>query len=394
MVALPQQRNLPDMKHILLFIPGYLPGYKSGGPVRTVANLVEALGDEFSFNVVCLDRDSGDTAPYGSVIKGQWNRQGKANVFYIKRGIFGVISLISIIRNTQFDIVHLNSFLSFQFSVLPLLMVRILRPEAVIFLGPRGEFSLGALSLKSFKKRVFVTVCRWIGLHKNVIWHASTSFEAQDIKRVMGESAVLRTAIDLAMTGNDVEPAVRVSEAPLRVVFISRISPKKNLMGALSLLQSICREIHFDVYGPIDDEAYWTACQETATLLPSNIVFTYCGTLQPSEVVPTLVKYDLFFFPTFGENFGHVIAEALFAGLPILISDTTPWRHLEQMKLGWDIPLDQPDRFIACIGECYAKPAGEYAKWRCDIRRWALANIGGHGAIEENRVLFNNPIKM
>ena len=383
-----QQSELLNMNRILVFIPGYLPGFKSGGPVRTVANMVNALGDEFAFSVVCLDRDLGDAAPYGSVVKDQWKQQGKAKVFYIKRGLFGVINLISILRNTQFDIVHFNSFLSFQFCILPLVMLRIFHRKASIILGPRGEFSVGALSLKSFKKRIFVAGSRMIGLHKHVIWHASTEYEAEDIRRVMGDAAFIRTAIDLTMTGDEIQPAPRIGGGPLRVVFISRISRKKNLWGALSLLRSVRQEVCFDVYGPAEDVAYWTECQEAAAVLPANVVFTYCGLLQPLEVAPTLAKYDLFLFPTFGENYGHVIAEALSAGLPILISDTTPWRDLEQTKLGWDIPLGQPDRFVACIEECCTKSADAYDKWRREIRQWAVANIGNQAAVEENRQLF------
>jgi hypothetical protein len=42
-----------------------------------------------------------------------------------------------------------------------------------------------------------------------------------------------------------------------------------------------------------------------------------------------LAEYDLFLFPTLGENYGHVISEALASGCPVVISDQTPWRNLE-----------------------------------------------------------------
>lgn len=378
------------MKSILVLVSGYLPGFKSGGPVKTISNLVETLGDEFCFSVVCLDRDIGDEITYVSIDKAIWNQQGQARVFYIDRSLTGVRKLAAILTGGNFDIVYLNSFLSFQFSILPLLVHRIFHLKNPIVLGPRGEFSSGALAIKSFKKSIFIACSRIIGLHKNVIWHASTDYEAEDIRRVMGEYALIRTAIDLAITGGDIEFVPRNEGSALRIIFVSRISPKKNLLGALSLLRNVRQEVRFDVYGPAEDAAYWAECQDAAAALPVNIVFTYCGALQPLEVAPTLAKYDLFLFPTFGENYGHVIAEALFAGLPILISDTTPWRDLEQIKLGWDIPLDQSDRFVARIEECCSKSADEYDKWRLGIRRWAVANIGNQDAVDENRRLFNN----
>lgn len=108
------------------------------------------------------------------------------------------------------------------------------------------------------------------------------------------------------------------------------------------------------------------------------------------QVPDKLAEYDLFFLPTLGENFGHVIAEALSSGLPVLISDTTPWRDLAEKSLGWDIPLNEVDRFAECIEACAAKSPEEYIQWRQSIRAWALKNIGNQDAIEQNRRLFLN----
>ena len=164
----------------------------------------------------------------------------------------------------------------------------------------------------------------------------------------------------------------------------------KNLIGAIEMLKQVEATVNFDVYGPAEDEAYWAECRAAAEALPSNIKFQYRGSLSPMDVPKTLAQYDLFLLPTLGENFGHVIAEALSAGLPVLISDTTPWRDLAEKSIGWDIPLNQPVRFAACIDECSTKPADEYDDWRKKIRAWALKNIGNQDAIEQNRQLFMN----
>jgi glycosyltransferase involved in cell wall biosynthesis len=371
-------------------MPGYLPGFKSGGPVKSIANMMAFIGKEFDFSVLCLDRDLGDTVPYINIQKDNWNRQGNAEVFYVSTGLRGVTTTVRTVGSRRFDIIYLNSFFSFPFSIIAILTAQIFRGSKPIILAPRGEFSAGALLLKPLKKRIFVALSKMSGFYRNVIWHASTVHEAEDIRYVMGVDVVVRMAIDLALADIDIAPVPRSSGKALRIVFVSRISPKKNLLGALSLMLRVRQQVRFDVYGPAEDQDYWAECQRAAAALPANVVFTYCGILQPLEVTRTLATYDLFLFPTLGENYGHVIAEALCAGLPILISDTTPWRNLEQLKLGWDIPLDQPDRFVACIEECSAKSADEYDKWRHDIRQWAIANIGNEAAVEENRQLFSN----
>ena len=49
---------------ILVFVRHYLPGYRSGGPVRSLANLVDNLGDSLDFRIVTMDRDASDTVSY------------------------------------------------------------------------------------------------------------------------------------------------------------------------------------------------------------------------------------------------------------------------------------------------------------------------------------------
>ena len=73
-------------------------------------------------------------------------------------------------------------------------------------------------------------------------------------------------------------------------------------------------------------------------------------------------KVTCFLFPTGGENFGHVILEALCAGCPVLVSDQTPWRDLEAKGVGWDYPLDEPQRFRSTIDELVGMGDAEFQR--------------------------------
>lgn len=57
---------------ILTFVARYLPGYKSGGPVRTIANMVQQIGDDFDFRIVTFDRDALDVEAYPGVAIDDW----------------------------------------------------------------------------------------------------------------------------------------------------------------------------------------------------------------------------------------------------------------------------------------------------------------------------------
>lgn len=119
-------------------------------------------------------------------------------------------------------------------------------------------------------------------------------------------------------------------EGKVKVVFLSRITQKKNLDYALETLNHCKGNIYFDIYGTIEEKSYWERCKKIIANLPDNITVNYKGELPNEKVISTLSNYDLFYFPTKSENYGHVISEALQASIPILISDQTPWKNLAE----------------------------------------------------------------
>lgn len=376
------------MARILVVVPHYLPGFKAGGPIRTVANMVSALGGEHEFSVACSDRDLGDAVPYEGVMPGQPNRVGAAEVIYISPGLRGALQMFWLIRLGHFDVLHINSFFSFRFSIALLLMRSFRIFSAPVILGPRGEFSSGAMGIKTKKKRLFIGFAKIIGAYRCIVWHASSEYEAEDIRAIMGASCRIRIAPDISLPLEDAGSLLRRNGGALRIACVARISRMKNLDGALRVLLAVRTPVKFDVYGPVEDEAFWGECLSIACELPENIEFSYKGGLAPAEVMATLSRYDLFFLPTLGENFGHVIAEALFSGLPVLISDQTPWKGLRERDLGWDLPLVDAQSFVDAIEFCGALADPEYLDWRLKIRDWAVKNIANEEIIDKSRRLF------
>ena len=332
---------------ILTFVHYYLPGYKSGGPVRTIANMVSRLGDEFDFRIVTSDRDALDDTPYPSVNVNDWNSIGKAQVFYVSPRKMTLRNIAKLINDTPHDAIYLNSFFTFSFTFLPLCTRRLgFIAKCPVVLAPRGELSSGALQIKSWKKAPFRALSKVVGLYNNLIWQASSEHEVIDIGCNLGTIAqrvviasVLSPLVDIATLKNSQRQ--RQPKEPLRLLFLSRISPMKNLDFALCVLQRVKENVHFNIYGPIGDEAYWCKCQLLIAELPRNVSVTYNGSVANTDVPAVMASHDLFFLPTRGENFGHVIWEAFSAGTPVLIADTTPWRQLNANGVGWDLPLEE-----------------------------------------------------
>ncbi|MGJ7546063.1 glycosyltransferase [Variovorax sp. LT1R16] len=349
---------------------------------------MSSLGDEFEFLVLTGDRDLGEKSPYSSVSIGKWTAVGKAKVFYANSGKGYFIDVIRQIRTNKIDILYLNSFFSFRSSIFPILVAKIFRRNLPIVLAPRGEFSEGALAIRSSKKNIFLGVVKCLRIYRGVVWQASTDHELKDVSRVIGVDANCRVAINISLPKDEVLlPACREGGV-FKIIFLSRISRKKNLLGAINMLYGMRGRVCLDVYGPKEDIGYWDECFDAASKLPVNVDFKYCGEAVPEDVSGILARYDLFFFPTYGENFGHVIAEAVSVGLPVLISDLTPWRNLEEIGLGWDVSLAEPEVFLKHIEDCCEMPMEAYLQWRRSIRQWARDNLGNEEVMEANRNLF------
>ncbi|HEX5870674.1 MAG TPA: glycosyltransferase, partial [Longimicrobium sp.] len=226
--------------------------------------------------------------------------------------------------------------------------------------------------------------------HRGVTWQVSTELEAEEVRRWFGGGARIRIARDLPPApGADAEAPRRAKEAGvLRAVFLSRISPKKNLLGALELLAGVTGEVRLDVYGPVEDEAYWDACRRRAATLPANVTMAYRGALSHDEVGAALREQDLFFLPTLGENYGHVVQEALLAGCPVLLSDTTPWRGLAERGVGWDLPLDDVGGFRTVLESCVRMGAEEHAAMSARARRMGVDEARAADALADNLAVF------
>lgn len=378
---------------ILAFNRFYLPGYQAGGPIVSLANLFAALGGEIDFRMVTTDRDIADRVPYASIRAGQWTPVGNARVLYLPQAEASIRNLRRIAQEARPGTIYLNSFLDTRFTA-PILLLRRLDalPQARLVLAPRGEFSAGALGLKRARKRAYVAALKAGGFLRDIEWHASTPIEAAEIQAAIGPRLTQRihVAPDLGALPDAAAFAQWRPRAPgkkLRVCFLSRVSPKKNLDGALRAMGRMREPAVLTVYGPKEDDAYWTECRRAAADLPAHVDFQDGGALPRDAVHRTIARHDVFFLPTLGENYGHVIPEALSVGLPAVISDRTPWRRLAATGVGYDGPLDE-EAFARELDRIAALNADALAAMRQRARDFARSALTDPAAVDANRRLF------
>ena len=334
------------MKKVLILMGRYLPGYKDGGPVRTIKNLTDIFGKEYDIRIMCKDRDHGDLQQYPNISVDTYNKVGNANVYYVKNEKFKFKNMLNEIKKV--DIVYCcGSYNDYAIKAMVLKRLGFFKMPLVI--ASMGSFSKGALSIKSKKKMIFLNIMKKLGFFKKIVWSVTSVVEKKELKEVIGENVKCIIAEDLPRV-EKVNHKHKKKKNHLKLIFISRICEMKNLLGAIQIISNLTEfPIQFDIYGNIENKEYWELCKIELKKLPVNVTWKYQGECDSNNVVETLANYDIFLFPTFGENFGHVISESLLAGCLPIISNRTPWLDLDNYKCGNVIDLNNKELFIETL---------------------------------------------
>jgi len=378
---------------ILALMRSYRPGYRGGGPVVSLESLIHHLWEEYDIRIVTEDRDVGDTSPYGGIELDKWQRVNEGWVRYLPVGLAHWRALVRVLRSEEHQLLYINDLLSPRWGIWPLLLRRLgLVKRCALLIAPRGQLADGALGIKWWKKRLFLWFAQLLKLFQGAAWHATNEQELGEIQRWVSNSATVKIASNLpsALRGIAGADSIISPNQLTRLVFFSRISPKKNLEYSLAVLQKLTFEIEYDIYGTIDDPDYWARLKERIRSLPANVKVEYKGELVPASRERTLMHYHAFLFPTLGENFGHVIFESLACGCLPIISDRTPWSDLPDHGCGWVIPLENPSGYIAAITDLHEMSIPEYSSRRNKAMEYAATYLSESRAVEKNREMFRS----
>ena len=381
---------------ILLFIQCYLPGYKFGGPVQTVVNMVNAIGDGYDFYIVTSDRDFGDEKPYPAIRYREWNRVGNAFVRYLAPEERTVGAYKKLIRETKFDLLYCHSFFDPRFTIFPLLALFLSeKSKTPVLLAPRGEFASGALSHKAPKKKLYLLLFRYFLIHfLNISFHCSSEDEKKDLANHLGTGKKAYTALDFNSQEHVEESRLDIPKTePLKIILLARIDIQKNIDYAIKVAGKLKTPVVFDIFGTYHDEQYTQECLALAKQMPPGITVSLKGGIPHHEVMRTLQQYDLFFLPSKNENFCHVIHEALLSGLPVLISDRTPWHELESRNAGWEVPLDDPARFVEKLESFITMTEEERSRMRHAALKYGIEVSNNPRTLQDNLQMLESVIR-
>lgn len=339
------------MKKILIINAFYWPGFKSGGPQQTILNLIEGFGDKAEFFLLTHNHDFQSKIIYSEVPSDKWIKVGKTKVFYSSADKFSFNYLNEILKEFN-DIYLCEPYRDHSWKILLLNLFNTTKKN--IYLAPMGCFSDNAMKIKQIKKKLFWFVFNVLNLGAKITWSFSNVLEKDDAKRVLWPNNIKKYIIaeDIPKKFVDykyLRKEVIKKTGSLRIVFLSRICPQKNLTYALDIISKVKGQIIFDIYGTLEDIIYWNKCRDLIKKLPENIVCGYHGEVKPEDVVKIFSQYDCFLFPTLGENFGHVVYESLLAGCVPILSNKTAWNVIQDRRCGFINDLSEKNDFLQSI---------------------------------------------
>ncbi|MEJ7627553.1 MAG: glycosyltransferase [Ferruginibacter sp.] len=355
------------MKTVLITIPWFHPAYKAGGPVQSIANMVNQFSTGIEYFIVCGNTDLNDT-PIEKLETGKWVvYNANTKVWYAEQNKRSD-TLVKITEKLKPDIIYINGMFSWHFTIVPLLFCK----AKYKLISPRGMLHPGALSQKRGKKKLFLSLWKFFDLHKKATFHATDNEEKIFIEKNFGDE------INTMVAGNFPRIFSFGSSAKkkgvLKLVSIAVISPMKNHLLVLDALLNIPAIVEYHICGPIKDMEYWQKCLAKMKEMPVNISVIFHGEVPPSGIEEVLNKGHVFILPSKSESFGHAIFEALSSGKPVIISHTTPWQQLKEKKAGINVNLN-----INSIADSIAFFADmvqeEYSEWShsaCDYSKKAI----------------------
>jgi len=382
------------MKTVLSFIDWYVPGYKAGGVLKAFANQVSHFNEDFQFKIITRNNDYMETTPYDDVKTDEWNTIDKnVDVFYLSPANVNYGYLKELVNNINFDTVYIHGIYSLWFSIMPIHFSKKNKAKKIV-IAAHGMLGKHALSVKSRKKQLFTNASKLFGLYKNVYFHAANADEANDVYSVIGKNAKVIIAEEMPMKTKLAEWKPRVKKkGELVLASVARIAPEKNTLYAVEALKNCTKgKITYNIYGPVYEKEYWAKCEEVISKLPDNITVNYKGSIPGDQVLDMFNTVHFMFLPTTGENFGHTILESFMAATPVIISNNTPWKNLEQQKIGWELPLDNVDLFVDKITAAVNMGQEEYDVLSKHSLEYAFDFINDDTIKLQNDLLFNDEL--
>ena len=323
--------------NILHVTPSFYPATKWGGPIWSTKAICDGIHETTDMNVRVLTTDAASPD-----LK---DRVGPPTLAYptcFTRRLAGhsiapglLARLPAAIRWA--DVVHVTG--TYSFPTLPTLALARLMQRPVVW-SPRGALQATAAWDDAPRKRVkhlFERAAQFLRPERTVLHVTAGSEAADSVGRLRGiETTLIPNCVDVPKE----LPTMISGVSALRLLYVGRLHPKKGLDLLFDAVMRMTDNVVLDVYGTGDDAYVQTLTIQAAQ---SNGRIRLHGQVSGAAKTQAFVDSDIFVLPSYSENFGIAVAEALAHGTPVITTKGTPWQGLEHNDCGQWIDLNTVD---------------------------------------------------
>jgi glycosyltransferase involved in cell wall biosynthesis len=275
-------------------------------------------------------------------------------------GISGNLRRVAIEASTNSDILHSHSLWRMT-NIYPAWAAKKRSKRFVI--SPRGTLNRHALSGRSLTKTVFDALLQRGALQSAALFHATSEAEYHDIR----ESG-FHVPVAIIPNGVDI-PELRSCKPSKKrtLLYVGRIHSIKGLEIFFDSWRGLHDELHdwqIRIVGPIDSEYSRLLRKKTIERQLPRIEFV--GEKSGPDRDFEYQQADIVVLPSYSENFGMVVAEALANATPVITTTGTPWAELHVKECGWWVKRT-PDHFSNALLQA------------CKMNRFALSELGHRG---------------
>lgn len=245
-----------------------------------------------------------------------------------------------LINNSDFDVLHGHGVWQMPVHY----MASLARKLGILYIvTPRGMLEPWALNAGKWKKKLAMLFYQRKDLQLSSCIHATATIEAQNIKNLGFTNPIAVIPNGINIEEFPFSDAYKVNEQPIRtVLYLSRIHPKKGieiLVEAWLLLSPSLRSTWKIIIAGNGDDDYMQSIKKLISSQKLNSEIEIVGPKFGKEKLDCYLNANLFVLPTYSENFGVVIAEALACGVPVITTKGAPWEDLNSHKAGWWIEI-------------------------------------------------------
>lgn len=343
---------------VVQILPYFYPAHIYGGPIQSVYQLCRALsraGCEVRVLTTDINGSQRLDVPNGREVE----LEDGVRVRYCHRSALESVSSQLLIRLPEYikwaDVVHLAPIYSFP-TMPTLVLARMFRKPLVW--SPRGSLQRWEKTRKVALKAMWERVCRTL-VSSTAVLHVTSDDEAQaSIRRIPLRASVISNGVDIPEHGDRT-----VSDGRLRLLYIGRLDPQKNiesLLEACSLLSRRGLKASLQIVGS-GSPAYTEKLRQRIESLGMNGSVCMRGHLVGEEKEKCFESADIVVLPSFRENFGMVVAEALAHSVPVIAGKGTPWEKLESVGCGMWVD-NSPESLAQAIATMSRLPLNEMGR--------------------------------